>query len=283
MQFYRHCEERSGRSNPSIRARRYGLLRGACHRARVRATRWLAMTMWKHQVRQSNPTDKSANPILPARCVASHASQISLRRMRQNNATGKSEKPVQCARQKYSSCRVGQISDLNPPVSPDKRGGSRSSRNARWDAVDADAPLTNGTDADGEVVWSWRRDAGVKFVRSKCFAGATVARKPVHRGEREVSRKPWRGESPDVPAHLWSIPCAFVCKICRTGGRGCQPAPGFPCALFSSGGPPDGKTRTLRAARMMAHILQLSSAKAGDPVRRGLSAQASTSLEYFRG
>jgi hypothetical protein len=33
---------------------------------------------------------------------------------------------------------------LNPPVSPDKRGGSRSSRNARWDAVDADAPLTNG-------------------------------------------------------------------------------------------------------------------------------------------
>src|SRR6266436_6012053 len=26
--------------------RRYGLLRGACHRARIRATRWLAMTMW---------------------------------------------------------------------------------------------------------------------------------------------------------------------------------------------------------------------------------------------
>jgi hypothetical protein len=25
--------------------------------------------------------------------------------------------------------------------------------NVRWDAVDADVPLTNGTDADGEVVW----------------------------------------------------------------------------------------------------------------------------------
>jgi hypothetical protein len=25
---------------------------------------------------------------------------------------------------------------------------------AGWDAVDADAPLTNGADADGEVVWS---------------------------------------------------------------------------------------------------------------------------------
>jgi len=29
--------------------------------------------------------------------------------------------------------------------------------------VDADVPLTNGTEADGEIVWSWRRDAGVKL------------------------------------------------------------------------------------------------------------------------
>jgi len=40
----RLCEERLRRSNPSRRMRRYGLLRGACHRARIRATRWLAMT-----------------------------------------------------------------------------------------------------------------------------------------------------------------------------------------------------------------------------------------------
>ena len=33
---------------------------------------------------------------------------------------------------------------------------------AGWDAVDADALLTNGADAYGEVVWSWRRDAGAK-------------------------------------------------------------------------------------------------------------------------
>jgi hypothetical protein len=26
--------------------------------------------------------------------------------------------------------------------------------NVRWDAVDADVPTTNGTEADGEVVWS---------------------------------------------------------------------------------------------------------------------------------
>src|SRR5260221_57261 len=51
----RHCEERpvrrssksEGGSDEAIHsffARRNGLLRGACHRARVRATRWLAMT-----------------------------------------------------------------------------------------------------------------------------------------------------------------------------------------------------------------------------------------------
>src|SRR5258708_23892504 len=35
---------RAQRSNPFLLGARHGLLRGACHRARVRATRWLAMT-----------------------------------------------------------------------------------------------------------------------------------------------------------------------------------------------------------------------------------------------
>jgi hypothetical protein len=46
---------------------------------------------------------------------------------------------------------------------------------------------TNGAEAYGEVVWSWRPDAGVKLRRSIC--AATVTTKPGHRGEREVSRK----------------------------------------------------------------------------------------------
>src|SRR6266851_8307336 len=33
------------RSNPFFLLRHYGLLRGACHRACIRATRWLAMTI----------------------------------------------------------------------------------------------------------------------------------------------------------------------------------------------------------------------------------------------
>ena len=45
--------------------------------------------------------------------------------------------------------------------------------------MDADVPLTNGADADGEVVWFWRPDAGVKFCGKS--RQAMVARKPVTR------------------------------------------------------------------------------------------------------
>jgi hypothetical protein len=92
---------------------------------------------------------------------------------------------------------MGQISGISPPVSPDKRGGSRSSRNARWDAVDAEAPLTNGADADGEVVWFWRPDAGVKFLGSKLLRG-DGGKKAVHRGEHVISRKTTAQGRPDA-------------------------------------------------------------------------------------
>jgi len=38
--------------------------------------------------------------------------------------------------------------------------------------------------ADGEVVWSWRRDPGVKLCGKPHMA--TVARKAAHRGEHEA-------------------------------------------------------------------------------------------------
>src|SRR5258708_38169615 len=49
---------------------------------------------------------------------------------------------------------IGQISGISPPVSPDKRGGSRSSRTRggmRWTRR---LRLTSVADADGEVVWA---------------------------------------------------------------------------------------------------------------------------------
>ncbi|WP_225120473.1 hypothetical protein [Bradyrhizobium sp. BRP22] len=44
--------------------------------------------------------------------------------------------PVQPCLEKHSTFAVGQISDLTPRVSRRMRGGSRSSRTLRWDAVD---------------------------------------------------------------------------------------------------------------------------------------------------
>jgi hypothetical protein len=45
--------------------------------------------------------------------------------------------PVQTLREKHSASVVGQISTMTPRVSRRMRGGSRSSRTLRWDAVDA--------------------------------------------------------------------------------------------------------------------------------------------------
>ena len=56
------------------------------------------------------------------------------------------------------------------------------------------APDENAA-AYGEVVWSWRRDPGVKL-RGKAHA-ATVAKEAAHRGEHDISRNPLRGESRD--------------------------------------------------------------------------------------
>jgi len=39
--------------------------------------------------------------------------------------------------------------------------------------------------ADGEVVWSWRRDAGAKSVE---FSAGDGDNKPAHRGEHEGNR-----------------------------------------------------------------------------------------------
>jgi hypothetical protein len=54
---------------------------------------------------------------------------------------------------------------------------------------------TSGVCADGEVVWSWRSDAGAKVVKTLLSVSrATVATKHGHRGERRKPLKPLRRE-----------------------------------------------------------------------------------------
>jgi hypothetical protein len=63
--------------------------------------------------------------------------------------------PVQRPRAKYSAFLSAQIISITKAVPSLKRGGSRSSRNAGRDAVDASGAKDESTSiADGEVVWS---------------------------------------------------------------------------------------------------------------------------------
>ena len=59
--------------------------------------------------------------------------------------------------------------------------------------------LTSVPEADGEDVWARHPDAGVKFLSGESFLRATVAKSPVRRGERVISRKPLRGECRVIP------------------------------------------------------------------------------------
>src|SRR5438067_550310 len=95
------------------------------------------------------------------------------------------------------------------------RGGMRWTRSLRE---------TNARGrADGEAVWSWRRDAGVKFLR--CVNPIAV-----HRGEHAISRKPLRREGRIASAEP-VCSCAFLLCLLRTRPR-VQRAPGFPCTLL---------------------------------------------------
>src|SRR5207245_10103093 len=100
------------------------------------------------------------------------------------------------------------------------RGGMRWTRSLRE---------TNAGGADGEVVWSWRRDAGVKLLRSKLLGG-DGDNKPAHRGEHEVSRNPLRRESRIASAEPVCSCAPFLCSLAHeTAGAACIR---LPCALL---------------------------------------------------
>ena len=97
-------------------------------------------------------------------------------------------------------------------------------RGMRWTQA---VSKTNGTDADGKAVWSWRptlASSPVEFIHK-----ATVANKPDHRGERGISRKPLCRGCPGASAEP-VCSCAPLLPL-RMRPR-VQRAPGIPCALW---------------------------------------------------
>jgi len=71
------------------------------------------------------------------------------------------------------------------------------------DAMDAIDHETNDFIADGEIVWSWRPDAGVNLAMMLRITPMTGARKPGPRGEHAISRKTIAQGRPDVWLNLW--------------------------------------------------------------------------------
>ena len=63
--------------------------------------------------------------------------------------------PVVPIRRSALTCDVGQITGMFPRVfCPQEGRFAIVTKRGAGDAVDVDAPLTNGAEADGEVVWS---------------------------------------------------------------------------------------------------------------------------------
>jgi len=90
--------------------------------------------------------------------------------------------------------------------------------------------LDERTGADGEGVWSWRPDAGAKVVgHDPANDGGKRARSP---GRSRISRKTIAQGRPDDPA---PPVVTTVCFLPMHTGRGCELAPGLPCALLFSG------------------------------------------------
>jgi hypothetical protein len=81
--------------------------------------------------------------------------------------------------------------------------GGRSSVKCACDRRATQGVPTNGAAAYGEVVWSRRPDAGVKFLRSESFSRMTVARKPVTGESTKETVKTIAQETPGVPVNLW--------------------------------------------------------------------------------
>ena len=95
-----------------------------------------------------------------------------------------------------------------------KRGASRSSRTLEAGCDGRSVLFDEQHDADGEVVWSWRPDAGASCCEMTQSDGDNKARS--HRGEHEASRKTIAQGMPDVSADLWFCRVLFCCT--RTMG-----------------------------------------------------------------
>ena len=104
---------------------------------------------------------------------------------------------------------------------PEKRGVSRSSRTLGMGCDGRTSPSaiiarTNGVCADGEIVWSWRSDAGAKVVKTLTRLTGDGGNQAWSPGRSRISRKTIAQGRPDDPPVPVVLPRAFCCT--RTMG-----------------------------------------------------------------
>ncbi len=153
---------------------------------------------------------------------------------------GKRQLPVvpSCRMRVGLPCRANQ-DDLSARPASSKRGVRvvtiRGVRDAVAIVLSGALRKTTGRVMDGEIVWSWRRDAGAKLARcnSTSLSDARASRR------RRWQESPFTGESTykPFPHRAGKAGCpARTCGDCRLhfflqAGHGCEPTPGLPCAL----------------------------------------------------
>jgi hypothetical protein len=120
-----------------------------------------------------------------------------------------------------------------PVARPVSARGALRDRHGRWerDAMDAACQETNDVVADGEVVWSWRPDAGAKWAERSADDGGKRARSP---GRARISRKTIAQGMPVV----CGVPVVATRVLsCCTRGYGCIEHPAFSApSYFDEGG-----------------------------------------------
>ena len=107
--------------------------------------------------------------------------------------------------------------------------------NVRWDAVDAEVPITNGAEAYGKSVWFWRpwlasnrrRFAKLNRAMRAVNSPAMEARGIRLQGERGISRQPIAQGMPECSGCTCMLVCVLLRAYC-TRDRGCSKHPAFP-------------------------------------------------------
>src|SRR5262245_18722758 len=148
-----------------------------------------------------------------------------------------------------------EVHDPPCPEPTERRFAIVTIRRAQ-DAMDAaasgDLHRTKTPAADGEVVWSWRRDPGATLAGS--IPPATGARKAASPGRPRISRKPIARGKPGCLGCTCSSTRVLFCSTLRTRDCGRSRRPAFPAPSFRRGTTTFEKLRRNCAVRTRAHV-----------------------------